>query len=259
MPASRRPQPIAINSEPVLVFVHGLLGCGDDWLESIHYLTDYRCVTIDLPGHGISQSSPSGGFEADCNHISNIINRHIAPNTPIVLIGYSLGGRMVMYGVAMQCFNTLNIQGVVIEGGNFGLQNDALRSERLASDTAWSERFKSEPIEQVLGDWYQQAVFSSLNHEQRQTLITKRSANLGAAVAQTLVSTSLAKQPYLLDKLKSSQIPMCYVCGENDTKFTQLAKQSGLRYYPVPDAGHNVHQEQPQAFAEIIREFIRRC
>ncbi|MCV5656212.1 2-succinyl-6-hydroxy-2,4-cyclohexadiene-1-carboxylate synthase, partial [Escherichia coli] len=79
---------------------------------------------------------------------------------------------------------------------------------RLENDARWAMRFKTEPLERVLSDWYQQAVFSSLNHEQRQTFIAKRSDNLGSAVANMLMATSLAKQAYLLPSLQKQNIPV---------------------------------------------------
>ncbi|WMN73478.1 hypothetical protein NI386_19550 [Vibrio parahaemolyticus] len=107
-----------------------------------------------------------------------------------------------------------------------------------------------------MSDWYQQAVFSSLNHEQRQTLIAKRSANLGSAIANMLMATSLAKQAYLLPALQQQRIPIYYVCGAKDKKFSQLAKTSGLAYRQIEGAGHNVHQEQPKQFAMHIKQII---
>ncbi|MCV6069780.1 2-succinyl-6-hydroxy-2,4-cyclohexadiene-1-carboxylate synthase, partial [Escherichia coli] len=86
-----------------------------------------------------------------------------------------MGGRIAMHGIAHQCFPDLNIAGAIIEGGNFGLQTESEKHGRVENDARWAMRFKTEPLERVLNDWYQQAVFSSLNHEQRQTFIAKRS------------------------------------------------------------------------------------
>ncbi|MCV5943386.1 alpha/beta fold hydrolase, partial [Escherichia coli] len=41
---------------PTLVFLHGLLGSGEDWQACINALPEYERVTVDLPGHGHSQS-----------------------------------------------------------------------------------------------------------------------------------------------------------------------------------------------------------
>jgi 2-succinyl-6-hydroxy-2,4-cyclohexadiene-1-carboxylate synthase len=244
------------EGEPVLVFLHGLLGSGEDWQSSIEQLPNSNWITIDLPGHGQSQEYACADFFQCCQQISHTILSQLEPNTPIILIGYSLGGRIAMLGVALELFSNLNLVGLVIEGGNFGLQNEQEKKARWENDSCWAQRFRLEPIEQVLNDWYQQAVFSSLNDEQRQTLITKRSANLGNEIANMLLSTSLANQPYLLPALQQLSLPVLYVCGANDDKFRQLAEQSGLTYSQIESAGHNVHQEQPSAFAKTIQRFI---
>ncbi|ENQ5770154.1 2-succinyl-6-hydroxy-2,4-cyclohexadiene-1-carboxylate synthase [Vibrio fluvialis] len=241
---------------PVLVFLHGLLGNGDDWQSVLNALPDWDWITLDLPGHGDSQEQTCHDFADCCQQITAAVLSHVPPQTPIWLVGYSLGGRLAMTGAASGAFAALNVQGFIIEGGNFGLPSTVEREARWHNDSHWAARFRSEPIEQVLSDWYQQAVFSSLNHEQRQTLITKRSANLGHAVANMLLSTSLATQPYLLPTLKQLQTPVWYVCGAKDEKFRQLAEHSGLNYRQVEDAGHNVHHEQPAAFARIIQDLI---
>ncbi|EGA66885.1 2-succinyl-6-hydroxy-2,4-cyclohexadiene-1-carboxylate synthase [Vibrio brasiliensis] len=246
------------TQQPVLVFLHGLLGCRGDWQQTIAHLSGYPVLCIDLPGHGLSAEIRCQDFKQCCDQISDTLLTQLDSQRPIVLIGYSMGGRIAMNGIVKKHFARLNIQQLIVEGGNFGLPTAEQRELRLANDSQWALRFTNEPIEQVLGDWYQQAVFSSLNHAQRQKLIVKRSANLGPQVAQMLLATSLAKQDYLLDALKSSTVPVHYICGEKDNKFSQLAERSGLSFSQIAEAGHNVHVEQPHAFAEIVKTQITR-
>lgn len=132
------------------------------------------------------------------------------------------------------------------------MQSEEDKQIRLKNDSHWADRFNNDPIGQVLNDWYQQPIFSSLKHEQRQELVTKRSVNLGSAVANMLMATSLAKQEYLLDSIKEADVKTHYIFGEDDDKFSQLAKQSSLSFSSVAQAGHNAHWEQPAAFAKII-------
>ncbi|MGF1720281.1 2-succinyl-6-hydroxy-2,4-cyclohexadiene-1-carboxylate synthase [Vibrio kyushuensis] len=242
--------------KPTLVFLHGLLGSGSDWQPCIDLLKQYACITLDLPGHGQSTSMTCYDFDDCCAMISNTLDSLLPPNQPVILIGYSMGGRVTMHGVANQHFLSLNLQSLIIEGGNFGLQNQNDKQVRLVSDTHWANRFIHEPIEQVLIDWYQQGVFSSLNHEQRQILVLKRSANLGSSVANMLLATSLAKQDHLLKAIKEQKTPVHYVCGERDNKFSQIARESGLSFNQVIGVGHNVHQESPYAFVQIINEHV---
>ncbi len=245
------------GSMPTLVFLHGLLGSGEDWQTCLDELPQFDRLTIDLPGHGASQSVECRDLDDCCKLVSSTLSLLFRSGQPLIVISYSMGGRIVMHGLASNCFSDLNIRTAIIEGGNFGLQTGSERRARLESDYRWAIRFKTEPLEHVLSDWYQQAVFSSLNHEQRQTLITKRSANLGAAVANMLLATSLSKQAYLLPALQQQVVPIYYLCGAKDRKFSQLAESCGLTYRQIKGAGHNAHQEQPEQFAIHIRQIIQ--
>lgn len=240
--------------KPTLVFLHGLLGDGSDWQCVIDNLTDYHCIAVDLPCHGQSLNFSPDNF----NHavalirdaVLNVVNR----NDSIVFVGYSLGARLAMVGLATKVFQDLKIIGYFIEGGNFGLTDEKQKRLRLKNDTHWANRFRHEVIEQVLSDWYQQAVFSSLNREQRDELMLKRAHNQGNAIADMLISTSLAKQPYLLNEIRCSGVPIHYICGGKDNKFLEIANTSGLFFTSIKNAGHNVHKEQPVQYAQLIRE-----
>ena len=253
---------------PILVFVHGFLGSTDDWCNVTDELTDYPRLLLDLPGHGLSAHVTCSGFEEASLLLGMAIQLaldeyQIDPETPVCLIGYSLGARLLMYRLTMdhpETWCTNPILGLVIEGGNFGLQSHDERQQRLMADQVWARRFQNEKIAEVLADWYQQPVFSSLNHEQRQLLIVKRSVNLGNKLSAMLDSTSLGRQPYLLDKVQqlsfdSGHTPL-FISGANDTKFTALARLSGLNHHVVPHAGHNVHKEHPKAFTSALLKYI---
>jgi pimeloyl-ACP methyl ester carboxylesterase len=46
---------VDIGSGPVLVFLHGLAGCWQNWLETIpEFARDHRVIALDLPGFGAS-------------------------------------------------------------------------------------------------------------------------------------------------------------------------------------------------------------
>lgn len=251
------------DEPPILVFLHGLLGSGRDWQPVISSLSShYPCVTIDLPGHGGSRHVVARDFQ----HTQTLIAETIAELgiLQIILIGYSLGARMAMQIAcqpvpAWQC----QIKGLFIEGGNFGLASEQERAQRWQHDLRWAERFSTESLAQVLTDWYQQAVFASLSTEQRADIIARRlgdnsdeNTEYGAQIAAMLTATSLAKQPYQLDKLQQLPYPVRYICGAGDTKFRRLAQNSQLDHRVVEQAGHNVHSEQPAQFSRLLTEFI---
>ncbi len=241
------------SARPTLVFLHGFLGDSHDWQVVVDRLPDYRCLMVDLPGHGKSVSQQVVSFEHTCRLICHSVTARIEPNTPVVIIGYSLGARLAMYGLSEKLFTALNVVGYLFEAGHFGLQHESEKTTRLANDMNWAARFRNEPVEQVLNAWYQQAVFRSLSAGQRAALVQKRAHNQGHAVADMLLATSLAKQPYFQKALRQSDIDVHYVCGEKDHKFFELAQQSGLSFTVIKQAGHNVHQEQPLPYAQLIQ------
>lgn len=261
----QKPEP----QQPVIVFLHGLLGSGRDWRVITAALqAHYQCMTIDLPGHGFSHDislpidDSAIGFELTSRAIINtLLHRGVSH---CILVGYSLGARLAMYLATLLANQRLpmsqkiHFQGVFLEGGHFGLP-DIERPARWVNDQQWAVRFASQPLSSVLEDWYQQTVFSSLNHDQRQSLVIKRSDNLGAGIANMLLATSLAKQPLLLMPLQQATLSVRYVCGEYDAKFRQIAMQSELSISVIPDAGHNIHIEQPQAFISALLRFAQQA
>lgn len=261
------------QKDALVVFLHGFLGSSKDWYTCLSYLKSQHVLCIDLPCHGASRycslealgsSAQTSGFDQSCAQIQATILQQLAKqdlpqDMPVVLVGYSLGGRLLMYGLAEEGFPLLNIQACVVEGGNFGLQDETAKIARRENDNAWACDFATEAIEEVLEDWYSQAVFASLTEDQKENYIRLRSENLGTQVARMLRATSLAKQPYLLDKIKALETPFLYLCGEHDEKFVTLAKESGLHYQSIKDAGHNAHSEQPLAFTQAINRFITAC
>ncbi|PST88699.1 2-succinyl-6-hydroxy-2,4-cyclohexadiene-1-carboxylate synthase [Photobacterium jeanii] len=253
------------TSRPTLVFLHGLLGNGSDWRQVIDQLSRaYPCLTIDLPGHGHSHAVSAPDFDGvNQSLLQTLVERNVEQ---YVLVGYSMGARVGMYHAVNQSGSQTpervkkqpQLIGLVVEGGHFGLPPTE-RATRFANDQKWAHRFADQPMTDVLSDWYQQPVFSSLDHDQRQSLITKRSDNLGHCVAQMMLATSLAKQPELLAKIKTLTVPFCYLYGERDEKFKCLATAAEVNAIAIADAGHNVHVEQPELFAQYIKEFVKNC
>ncbi|PKF51022.1 2-succinyl-6-hydroxy-2,4-cyclohexadiene-1-carboxylate synthase [Enterovibrio nigricans] len=245
-------------SAPTLVFLHGLLGSQKDWQPVVDQLAcHYSCLTLDLPGHGASADVDGVDFDTTCRLILQSIAQHV--DGPIWLIGYSLGARLAMY---ISSFHTrllpnaaFSIDALIVESGHTGIPPQE-REARWQNDKQWAIRFEQEPMSDVLQNWYEQPVFSSLNHEQKQCLVAVRGGNLGNKVASMLRATSLSKQPLLCDALRDGGIPVHFICGEGDGKFLTIARGAGFDFHIVPNAGHNIHAEQPKLFSQLVKQLI---
>lgn len=240
------------NDRPWLVWLHGLLGSGDEWLPLVNLCAQHPSLVIDLPGHGDSAKVQINDF-ADMSRLlsATLRKQQIAQYW---LIGYSLGGRIAMHHA---CYGDIQgLCGLMVEGGNPGLFSQQERNDRLEHDSSWAERFRSQPMEQVLSDWYQQPLFSDLLPEQRQQLIKIRCHNDGDGVAKMLENTSLGHQPWLVPVLQQLTLPFAYLCGENDKKFGRLAKHCALPLQTIPHVGHNAHRANAAAFAATVNHFL---
>lgn len=243
------------ENAPWLIFLHGLLGSHDDWSPIVDACPAYPRLVIDLPGHGDSHKIQCQGFVDFDQQLAQLLEDYAIQQ--YVLIGYSLGARLAMH---FACFSPHNgLKGLVIEGGNVGLRNEQERIARANNDHYWAERFRHQPIEQVLSDWYQQAVFADLTTEQREKLMVLRSQNNPFAVADMLENTSLSKQPFLVEPLKKLSVPYCYFCGEKDQKFRGVSQQYALPFTLIENAGHNAHRENPQHYVIALHHFLSHC
>ncbi|WP_044470233.1 2-succinyl-6-hydroxy-2,4-cyclohexadiene-1-carboxylate synthase [Mannheimia massilioguelmaensis] len=238
-----------------IVFLHGLLGTQEDWSKISELLPHFHCITLDLPFHGSAKLTEVKSFDNTASYLSKQIKIAVG-HQPYMIVGYSLGGRIALYyALQAQCAKG-NLQGLILEGVNLGLTDDNARKVRWENDKFWAQRFMDEPIENVLNDWYQQPVFAHLTEMQRAALIAKRAANCGENIGKMLQATSLAKQPYLGDKLRECELPVYYLVGEKDRKFRELARQEKLNMIVINQAGHNAHLENPQEYAKVIAKLI---
>ncbi|RHY26579.1 hypothetical protein DYB32_007479 [Aphanomyces invadans] len=84
------------TSKPVVVFVHGFSSEKDSWMNVAKYVPPSARVLIpDLPGHGMtSPMLATGNYRAaeQARHLKSFLDATVGPNTPVHLVGCSMGG-----------------------------------------------------------------------------------------------------------------------------------------------------------------------
>jgi pimeloyl-ACP methyl ester carboxylesterase len=86
----------SVGSGPTIVFVHGWTCDSSSWLGQVPAFTSkYRVVTLDLPGHGKSQSPKDGKFSIDL--FANAVEAVRAETGAerVVLVGHSMGAPVI--------------------------------------------------------------------------------------------------------------------------------------------------------------------
>lgn len=83
------------NGKPSLIFVHGYGCAAEDWDAQLEGLApNFRCVAIDLPGHGKAALPETVSIEALAQAVNRA--REELGGGPAILIGHSMGCRVVM-------------------------------------------------------------------------------------------------------------------------------------------------------------------
>ncbi|AQG81476.1 alpha/beta hydrolase [Spirosoma montaniterrae] len=84
------------SGSPTLVFMHYFGGSGLEWQSVMNQLSDrYRCIAIDLPGHGDSDESVPG-YAVDTVAEMVAALAETLQTGPFVLIGHSMSGKIAM-------------------------------------------------------------------------------------------------------------------------------------------------------------------
>ncbi len=245
------------SDRPTVVFLHGFMGSGADWLDVARDLQpDFRCLMPDLPGHdGLPfYSDVSGnGFEAYASALWQRLEPELPPR--FALVGYSLGGRLALH---LACRHPERLQFLVLESAHPGLSDAGERERRALADAAWAQRFRSGLWPDVLETWYRQPVFASLSAEQRRECVARRAGHSPEAMATVLDIASLARQPDHWQDLPRLPFPIGFLTGSLDSRFRAVGERMArlvpdLALLQVDGLGHDCHTFAPQAVAEFIR------
>lgn len=257
---------LTVGSErrPAILFLHGFLGCREDWLGTIGaFGNDYFCMALDLPGHGDTRVyGPDSLF--DMEHTAAAIIEHLARKSleRVHLVGYSMGGRLALYlavNYPQWCGQ------VVIESGSPGLDDRNERAERRAADNDRADRLEREGLDAFIEAWYKQPLFAGLTAQEDEfrQMISRRRRGDPAGLARSLRRMGSGVQPSLWAQLPQVELPVLFIAGANDEKFTTLARrQADLcptgEHRIIAASGHVPHVEQPAKFTTAVREFIGR-
>jgi 2-succinyl-6-hydroxy-2,4-cyclohexadiene-1-carboxylate synthase len=249
------------DARPVL-FLHGFMGTARDWAPVCAALSDrYRCLAVDLPGHGGASGIklPVGAaFDAVTEALTAVLDR-VGLDTA-TLVGYSMGGRLALYA-ALQAPD--RFPRLVLESASPGLEDAAARSRRVAADEARAQELEGGSFANFLTEWYHQPLFASLQAHERLIpyLVETRGQGDPVALATTLRVLGTGRQPSLWDRLPGLTADTLALAGCLDEKYAALARRMAvlaptLRAEFVPDAGHTIHLEAPEAFIGALTRFL---
>jgi 2-succinyl-6-hydroxy-2,4-cyclohexadiene-1-carboxylate synthase len=246
---------------PALVLLHGFTGSGRG-MESLAraFEDDFDVLAPDLPGHGKSAIAPGYRFEDAVADLQGMLAA--AGHRRACWLGYSMGARLALACAVQdpECASAL-----VLVGGRAGIADPQAREARRRDDEALARRIETGGLEAFVDAWLEQPLFATQRRLGAGFLASARRERLRndpAALAASLRALGPGAQPPLFDLLSRVRAPTLLVTGALDRKFTDEARElasllPGARTGLIPDAGHAPHVERPEAFLEVVREFLR--
>ncbi len=173
------------------------------------------------------------------------------------LLGYSMGGRLALHALLE---NDHPWKAAVIVSANPGLESQAERDARRASDAAWASKALMGNWQQFLDEWNAQPVLA--NAPRRDSQASGRLVMRRREIARSFVDWSLGAQQPLWDRLHEIEVPVLWVAGENDGKFRALAERAVAEIPQAtlaiaPAAGHRVPWDAEAWLADQVARFLR--
>jgi len=253
--------PSETQAGPTLLCLHGFMGSSRDFGFLSKAIPDCRILAVDLPGHGESKIEDPEDFSMGrCGAlIIDLLDELEIERCS--LHGYSMGGRLALY---LAVFFSDRFDRIILESASPGLKTPEERQARIEHDRSLANRIRTEPMDTFLDSWYSQAVFVDLltRPELRQQLIQEKKENDPEGLALSLEQMGTGVQPVLWGELSGIKNPLLLIVGSEDTKFGKINMEMAARCRTadlrvVKDAGHIVHQERPQDFANLVDDFLR--
>lgn len=243
----------------ILLWLHGFLGSGTDWLELLqNHFPDYCNIVVDLPGHG--QNIIPG--EATCSNILDSLTQHLELSgiKQCVLMGYSMGGRLAFH---LQNFNPERFHAMVLFSSAPGLKSRIAQEDRIIQDQQLMDRLERIGFSAFLQEWYSAGLFGNIKNNALlfSQLCQTRAKNDVGQLRRSLELMGNGALPSLWENLKEISVPTLLLSGEIDSKYFQLNQEMNQLlpdsiHLEVSDAGHAVHLEKPLETARLIRHFL---
>ena len=243
------------GSGPPLVILHGLFGSLDNWFSIAKELVEhYTLYLVDQRNHGDSPHSTEWNYGVMVEDLLELLDAEGLDS--VYLMGHSMGGKTVMnfavqypervskliVGDIAPRYYPIHHQ-VILEGLN-ALDLSQLQSRKVADDLL-------APYIPELG--IRQFLLKSLG----------RDANGFAwKINLSVITQHIEEVGKALDEETVFEGPTLFLGGANSSYIQEKDLSDMKRHFPnctwisIPNAGHWLHAEQPQAVVAEVRKFL---
>ncbi len=241
------------------VFLHGFLGQPSDWDLIIQNLRtefpQYNYLSVDY--FNSPPLSPKMDLKKWSENFVDFLGAEFG-NFPVVLVGYSLGGRLALQALKNFPDRFPFIFLVSTNPGFLATEVDE-RKHRLQEDQKWSQRFLDDDWKSLIKDWNAQQVFQgSIEEPERVSSNYKRDL-----LSKAIIKWSVANQEDLRSLLITHQKKITWIVGDLDKKYIQLTKEifkvcPDMNYSICPNSSHRVLIDNPTELSRSINRILKK-
>ncbi len=245
------------GSGPPLIILHGLFGMLDNWRTMAKMLEDkYQCILVDLRNHGKSPRSGDMNYQVMAQDVLELINDLNIDHA--VLLGHSMGGKVAMQFALTFPDRVEKLIVVDISPKKYPSHHHAeLDAIQSVEPSKLKNRNEAEvALRKYLGDDEATVQFLMKNLSRIPEDGFEWKANMPVLISH---------YDQLMEGIISSTTfdkPALFIRGENSDTMKDADWPMIMTLFPkarlttIPNAGHWVHADQPEALKDQIIAFM---
>ncbi len=202
----------------------------------------------DLPGHGARSDERPVAF---ADGLAGLVP---PPGPPVVLCGYSLGGRLALL---LALGHPGRVGRLVLVGASPGIADPVERDARRTADEELAERIERIGLERFAREWARGPLFRHQAPEVAEAAHADRLRNTAPGLAGALRGLGTGVMEPLWARLEELRMPVVLIVGERDGRYVRINRRMAeliprAELLEVPGAGHAVALEAPAVVAAAL-------
>jgi 2-succinyl-6-hydroxy-2,4-cyclohexadiene-1-carboxylate synthase len=244
-----------------IVFVHGFTGNSRNWALTVPALRDeFRTISVDLRGHGLSEKPASEddyALEVMASDVYELL-RALDVNE-CVLVGHSMGG-MVSQLLILE--HPEAVRALVLVDTAAEVPKSLLYDERRKQRAGLIEIARDQGMEAVFDEQLRiTPIHPALKANPRYIEIWREQFLMTSREAYIAGANAMASRRSVVDDLARIGVPTMIICGEKDEPFLDPSRQMhaavpGSELTIIPGAGHGPQMETPAEFNRVLTQFL---
>lgn len=236
------------KSDPLIIFLHGGGVSSWMWEKQVQYLTDFYCVTVDLPEQGRSNDAGEFSIKGSAAQVIELIDT-IKNDKSITVIGFSLGSQVLIQMLSMKpnLIDYAILNSALVRPSKIGtmLVSPLIR---LSFPLVQNKTFaKAQAKTLHIGQEYFEQYYDETCQMKRQTLVRILQENMSFGIPPEFHKANAKILVTVGAKEKNIMKKSAYDLLNNNPNSTGIV---------ISGIGHGFPLAEPELFNELITKWI---